>query len=122
MNLSGRKVWAHTLGCRINQYDTDAMLELLYGLGCVPAQRHDEADILLVNTCTVTAEADRKSRQLIRKAAAEGKILIVAGCLAQRSAQELAKNPGVRHRDQGQAGAFTAAGGIRSLRAYVRGG
>ena len=77
---------AHTLGCKVNQYDTQAMLELFLqeGFSVVPMDQH--ADVYLVNTCTVTGTGDKKSLQLIRKIRREhpDSFLIVCGCMAQQ--------------------------------------
>ena len=82
---------AHTLGCKVNQYDTQAMLELFIreGFHIVPVDQ--PADVYLVNTCTVTGTGDRKSLQLIRKLRREHPLstLIVCGCMAQQRGEEL---------------------------------
>ena len=76
-----------TLGCRVNQYESDAIAASLEEDGFQIVPFGQEADVTIVNTCTVTAESDRKSRQHIRRAAAAnpGKPLIVTGCFAQVS-------------------------------------
>ena len=76
-----------TLGCRVNQYESDAIAASLEEDGFQIVSFGQEADVTIVNTCTVTAESDRKSRQHIRRAAAAnpGKPLIVTGCFAQVS-------------------------------------
>ena len=53
------RVAAYTLGCKVNQYDTNAMVELLERAGFERAEFHEEADVYLVNTCTVTNTADK---------------------------------------------------------------
>ena len=82
---------AHTLGCKVNQYDTQAMLELFLheGFRIVPVDQ--PADVYLVNTCTVTGTGDKKSLQLIRKIKREhpSSLLIVCGCMAQQRGDEL---------------------------------
>ena len=92
-----KKVVFHTLGCKTNQYDSEAMLERLLGGGYELAQEGEAADLVIVNTCTVTAEADRKSRQMLRQAAAAhpGAIVVAAGCYAQRDPQALTQIEGV---------------------------
>ena len=57
----------HTLGCKVNQYDTQAMLELFRQAGYQPVPFHEPADIYLINTCTVTGTGDKKSLQLVRR-------------------------------------------------------
>lgn len=76
-----------TLGCRVNQYESDAIAAQLEEDGFLIVPFGEEADVTIVNTCTVTAESDRKSRQHIRRAAAAnpGKPVIVTGCFAQVS-------------------------------------
>ena len=74
-----------TLGCRVNQYESDAIGELLRGEGYAPAPRGEKADVYVINTCAVTAESERKSRQLIRRARAENKdsVVVVTGCCSE---------------------------------------
>ena len=86
-----------TLGCRVNQYESDAIAALMEADGFVVVPMGQEADITIVNTCTVTAESDRKSRQHIRRAAAAnpGKPLIVTGCFAQVSPDAASAIPDV---------------------------
>jgi len=86
-----------TLGCKVNQYETQYAREGLARLGYRDAADGETADLCLVNTCTVTAEADRKSRKLIRQLAREnpGTRIIVMGCYATRKPDEAASLPGV---------------------------
>ena len=88
---------AVTLGCKVNQYDTRAMVERFLDRGYMEVSADGAADVVLINTCTVTGESDRKSRQLIRRALRgnPGASVIVAGCLAQRDPESLMM-PGVR--------------------------
>ncbi len=83
-----------TLGCKVNTYDTEAMRTLLLKSGYEEVPFEESADIALINTCTVTAMADKKSRAMIRRAARTAKV-IVAGCLAQKNAGELLAMDGV---------------------------
>lgn len=62
------KVAFHTLGCKVNQYETEAMKENFRARGYFVVDENDFADIYVINTCTVTNLADRKSRQYIRRA------------------------------------------------------
>ena len=82
----------HTLGCKVNQYDTQAMLELFRDRGYTIVPFQEEADIYLINTCTVTGTGDKKSLQLARhlQQVHPGADLILCGCLAQRQGAELA--------------------------------
>ena len=84
-----------TLGCRVNQYESDALHETLSGMGFTLVGPGEKADITIVNTCTVTAESDRKSRQMIRRAAGEGSAVVVTGCFSQVSPDAAAAIPGV---------------------------
>ena len=86
-----------TLGCRVNQYESDAMAELLIDAGHTVTDDHSIADVCIVNTCTVTNIADRKSRQMLSKAHRlnpKAK-LIAAGCWSQRSPEQAANIEGV---------------------------
>ena len=80
-----------TLGCKVNQYDTQAMLEQFELHGYAAAAPGAAADIYVVNTCTVTGTGDKKSMQLIRRCRRRNPQaeLIVAGCLAQRMGENL---------------------------------
>jgi threonylcarbamoyladenosine tRNA methylthiotransferase MtaB len=78
----------YTLGCKVNSYDTDYMRQLFLQNGYTPVDFEQPADITVVNTCTVTAVADKKSRAAIRRAAKHSRV-IVAGCMAQKQAREL---------------------------------
>ena len=82
---------AHTLGCKVNQYDTQAMLELFQQAGYQAVSVDQPADVYLVNTCTVTGTGDKKSLQLIRKIRREhpSSALIVCGCMAQQRGEDL---------------------------------
>ena len=86
-----RTIAFHTLGCKVNQYDTEAMLEAFERAGWQAVPLEDEADAYLINTCTVTGTGDQKSKKLIRRIAREHphSRIIVAGCLAQREAKAL---------------------------------
>ena len=81
----------HTLGCKVNQYDTQAMEEILSAAGWKTVPFPADADVYLLNTCTVTGTGDKKSLQLIRKLKREHpeSKLIVCGCLAQLRGREL---------------------------------
>ncbi len=89
-----KRVAFYTLGCKVNTYDTTFMQSLFEQNGYVTVDFERKADIVVINTCTVTAMADKKSRAAIRRAAKTGHV-IVAGCLAQRAACELLEMEGV---------------------------
>ncbi len=86
-----------TLGCKVNQYDTQVMRESLKKAGYSLAKDEEDADIYVLNTCTVTSISDRKSRQLIRKIKRQNpqSILIVTGCYAERCPDEILSIDGV---------------------------
>jgi tRNA A37 methylthiotransferase MiaB len=88
-----------TLGCRLNQHDTAAMRASLGAAGWEEARAGESPDVVVVNTCTVTARADQEARQLIRRLARENPRarLVVTGCYAQRAPQAVAALPGVSH-------------------------
>ena len=82
-----------TLGCKVNQYETNAMIEQFIRKGYIVKEFSEKADIYIINTCTVTNMADRKSRQMLRRVKElNDKALIVAcGCYAQVAKDELEK-------------------------------
>lgn len=86
-----------TLGCRVNQYESDAMAELIKDAGYELTDDPAKADVCVVNTCTVTNIADRKSRQMLSKAHRlnERAKLVVCGCFAQRRPEEAGSLAGV---------------------------
>lgn len=90
-----KTVSALTLGCKVNQYDTAAMLSLLREAGYETVPWGQPSDIALVNTCTVTKTADRKSRAAIRQAAGRGSAVCVCGCMAQSQKEQLLGLDGV---------------------------
>ncbi len=89
----------NTLGCKVNQYESQQIRELLTGYGLKQAPRIQCADLVVVNTCCVTHIASAKSRQSIRKAqkAAKNAAVLVAGCLPQGPADELKNIAGNVH-------------------------
>lgn len=95
--IENRTVAFHTLGCKVNQYDTQAMRERFEEAGFRTVDFEDRADVYVVNTCTVTGTGDKKSMQTIRRCHRSNPdaAIVVTGCLAQRAADEL-KLPGVR--------------------------
>ena len=92
-----RTVAFHTLGCKVNQYDTQAMRERFEQAGYRTVGFEEEADVYVVNTCTVTGTGDKKSMQIIRRCHRQNPLaaIVVTGCLAQRAADSLTL-PGVR--------------------------
>lgn len=86
-----------TLGCKVNQYESEAIAEALSSHGILMRSPSDVCDIYIINTCTVTAESDRKARQFIRRALSRNPsaFVLVTGCLAQANASGIADIPGV---------------------------
>ena len=86
------KFTCYTLGCKVNQYETQAMEQLLTALGHTLCPEGADCDTVIVNTCTVTAVADRKNRTLIRRLRREHPqaVLGVCGCYAQLNAEDIA--------------------------------
>ena len=87
----------YTLGCKVNQYETELVREALTTFGYEDSQPEAEADLCVVNTCTVTNEGDSKSRQIIRRMARQNPDakLIVMGCYATRAPDEIRALPNV---------------------------
>ena len=79
------KVCFHTLGCKVNQYETQAMRELFEKDGYSVCNDNAESDVIVINSCSVTAESDRKTRQLLRKCrkANEKAVIVLTGCMVQ---------------------------------------
>ena len=91
------KVKTVTLGCKVNQYETEFVREGLLGIGYADATSDESADVCIVNTCTVTNEGDAKSRQTIRRMHRDNPDarLIVMGCYATRAPEDVKQLPGV---------------------------
>jgi threonylcarbamoyladenosine tRNA methylthiotransferase MtaB len=87
----------HTLGCKVNFYDTEAIWQLFKNEGYEQVDFEQTADVYVINTCTVTNTGDKKSRQMIRRAIRRNPDAIVAvtGCYAQTSPAEIMAIPGV---------------------------
>ena len=92
-----KKVAFYTLGCKVNQYETEAMSELFTNNGYEITSYDSFADIYIINTCTVTGMSDRKSRQIIRRAKKlnPDSFVIVAGCYSQVAPEDVLKIDGV---------------------------
>ena len=86
-----KKVAFYTLGCKVNQYETEAMLEMFKEDGYEQVGSEDYADVYVINTCTVTHMSDRKSRQYIRRMKKKNpdSIIAVVGCYSQVSPEEI---------------------------------
>lgn len=90
------KVGFYTLGCKVNQYESNAMMQKIQEAGYkIVDIDKDIADIYIVNTCTVTNMSDRKSRQILRRLKSKNKnsIIVAVGCYVQVAKQELEKMP-----------------------------
>lgn len=87
----------HTLGCKVNQHDSDVMAALFQDAGYDIVPFDDVADVYIINTCTVTHLSDRKSRQMLRRAHHQNPaaIVVACGCYAQTSANAVAQIEGV---------------------------
>lgn len=87
----------YTLGCKVNQYESEAIAEAAENAGFTICDPSERCDVYIINTCTVTGESDRKSRQFIRRAISENAsaTVIVTGCLTQVSADSVASIEGV---------------------------
>lgn len=92
-----KRIGIITLGCKVNQYESEAFAEALAERGFEIGDASTPCDAYIVNTCTVTAEADRKSRQMIRRAErlSPGAPIVVTGCTAEYSSKELSEIEGV---------------------------
>ena len=95
--MSDKKFKVVTLGCRTNQYETQGYVDQLESQGYVKAKDGEEADLCIVNTCTVTESADVSSRQAIRQAVKHnpGIKVVVTGCAAEKDQEGFGKIPGV---------------------------
>ena len=87
----------YTLGCKVNQYESEAIAEELEKHGIRIAPPSSVCDAYIINTCTVTAESDRKARQFIRRAISKNPsaYVVVTGCLAQTSPEAVGAIGGV---------------------------
>lgn len=90
-NAEGKTVAPLTLGCKVNQYETDGMIELLKEAGMTAVSFEEKADVYLINTCSVTNMADKKSRQMIHRAKKlnPDAVVIAAGCYVQAAKDKL---------------------------------
>ena len=89
------KVSIYTLGCKVNQYESRVMAEALAQNGYTLASGKEDADIYIVNSCTVTAEADRKTRQRLHKLRREHPqaVIVLTGCMTQAFPEDASKLP-----------------------------
>lgn len=87
----------HTLGCKVNTYESNAMLKIFNEAGYQEVDFKQVADVYVINTCTVTNTGDSKSRQMIRKAIRKNPkaTICVVGCYSQTAPEEIEKIEGV---------------------------
>lgn len=92
-----RKAALHNLGCKVNSYETEAMQQLLENAGYEIVPFTEGADVYIINTCSVTNIADRKSRQMLHRAKKlnPGAVVVAAGCYVQAAGEELKKDEAV---------------------------
>ncbi len=97
MTIENKRVAFLTLGCKVNSYETEAMQALLVKAGAVVTEFHEKADIYVVNTCSVTNMADRKSRQMLHRARKQNPeaVIAAAGCYAQTAEEAALKETGI---------------------------
>ena len=88
-----KKVAFYTLGCKVNQYESNAMAQKFIENGYQICEINENPDVVVVNTCTVTNMSDRKSRQMLRRAHELNKdaIIVAVGCYADVAKEELSK-------------------------------
>ena len=94
-NKKAKSVAFVTLGCKVNQYETNAMTQKFIENGYKILEHHEKADIYIINTCTVTNMSDRKSRHMLRKMKEQNQeaIIVAVGCYAQVAKEEIEKIP-----------------------------
>lgn len=89
-----RKAALHNLGCKVNSYETEAMTQLLKKAGYEIVSFQDQADVYIINTCSVTNMADRKSRQMLHKAKKQNPnaVVVATGCYVQTATEKVAQD------------------------------
>ena len=92
-----KKIAFHTLGCKVNSYETESIWNLFSKEGYTRIENLEEADVCIINTCTVTNNSDKKSRQSIRKIIRKNpdSVICVTGCYAQVKSNEVMDIEGV---------------------------
>src|SRR6187200_3048112 len=92
-----RTVAFHTLGCKLNFSETSSLSRLLENEGFEKKEFDDKADVYVINTCSVTDNADKECRQLVRRIQrrAPESFVVITGCYAQLKPKEIASIPGV---------------------------
>lgn len=89
-----RKAALHNLGCKVNSYETEAMTQLLKKAGYEIVSFQDQADVYIINTCSVTNMADRKSRQMLHKSKKQNPnaVVVATGCYVQTATEKVAQD------------------------------
>ncbi|HTN38718.1 MAG TPA: tRNA (N(6)-L-threonylcarbamoyladenosine(37)-C(2))-methylthiotransferase MtaB [Arachidicoccus sp.] len=92
-----KSVAFHTLGCKLNYSETSTLSRMLEADGFLKKEFEDQADVYVINTCSVTDNADKECRQLVRRIArkAPESLVVITGCYAQLKPREIAEIPGV---------------------------
>ena len=92
-----RKAALHNLGCKVNSYETEAMQQLLEAAGYEIVDFEDQADVYIINTCSVTNMADKKSRQMLHRAKAKNPdaVVVAAGCYVQAAGEKLKEDEAI---------------------------
>ena len=96
-HLQNKTFSVHTLGCKVNACESEAIKEMLQGCGCTELPFGETVDIIIINTCTVTNIADRKSRQMLHRARTQSPeaVILATGCYVQERAGEHTDDPSV---------------------------
>ncbi len=95
LSYTGRRVAFQTLGCRLNQFETDSLAGEFESAGYQVVPFDQAADAYIINTCTVTNKADRKSRNAVNRAARRTPLTVVTGCFVESHRDTLEEQPGV---------------------------
>ena len=92
-----KKVALHNLGCKVNAYETEAVQQMLEECGYEIVPFHEYADVYIINTCSVTNMADRKSRQMLHRAKKQNPdaVVVAMGCYVQTAAEEVKNDTAV---------------------------
>ena len=92
--IKKRTAALHNLGCKVNSYETESMQQMLEAAGYEIVDFADQADVYVINTCSVTNMADRKSRQMIHRARGKNEhaVIVAAGCYVQTAGEEIKKD------------------------------
>ncbi|MGH2624157.1 MAG: tRNA (N(6)-L-threonylcarbamoyladenosine(37)-C(2))-methylthiotransferase MtaB, partial [Sphingobacterium sp.] len=95
--MEKRSVAFHTLGCKLNYSETSTLSRMLEAEGFMKKEFDDQADVYVINTCSVTDNADKECRQLVRRISrkAPESLVVITGCYAQLKPKEISTIPGV---------------------------